>query len=52
MRLTEGTTESVQDVPLEDYVAVAALSELAPTAETRGTAAMFEVQAIVADFRE
>jgi stage II sporulation protein D (peptidoglycan lytic transglycosylase) len=48
VRVTEGTTESVHDVPLEDYVAVAALSELAPTAETRGTAAMFEVQAIVA----
>ena len=39
----------MRDVPLEDYVAAAALSEFAPAPATRAAVeAMFEVQAIVA----
>jgi stage II sporulation protein D len=49
IKVTEGTTESVREVPLEDYVAIAALSELAPTAADRpASEAMFEIQSIVA----
>ena len=47
--MNEGTLESVRDLPLEDYVAGAALSEAAPgAAGARAAEAMFEVQAIVA----
>lgn len=49
IKVNEGTLESVRDLPLEDYVAGAALSEAAPgAAGARAAEAMFEVQAIVA----
>ncbi len=49
IKVKEGTLESVRDLPLEDYVAGAALSEAAPgAAGARAAEAMFEVQAIVA----
>jgi stage II sporulation protein D len=49
VKVTDGAIESVQNVPLEDYVAIAALSELAPASGDRqASEAMFEVQSIVA----
>jgi stage II sporulation protein D len=44
VKVHEGTIESVRDVPIDDYVAGAALSELGPTVNV----GMIEVQTIVA----
>ena len=49
VQVMDGGVATVRDVPMEDYVAAAALSEFAPAAGDRAAVeAMFEVQAIVA----
>ena len=47
--MSDGGADTVRDVPIEEYVAAAALSEFAPSAgDPAAVEAMFEVQAIVA----
>jgi stage II sporulation protein D (peptidoglycan lytic transglycosylase) len=48
VRTSDRGVETVRDVPIEDYVAAAALSEFAPAAgDPTAVEAMFEVQAII-----
>ena len=49
VQVTEGSRTVIREVPLEDYVAVAALSEVHPdVADTSIAARMYEVQTVIA----
>lgn len=48
VQLREGTRLVVREVPLEDYVTAAALSEVHPAVDEPAAAAIFDVQAVIA----
>jgi stage II sporulation protein D (peptidoglycan lytic transglycosylase) len=48
VQVQEGTALVVRDVPLEDYVAAAAVAEVHPDGGDRMAARVFEVQAVIA----